>query len=129
MVASVTKPPRERVGRWVNLWSCPLDRVDLLPQQDGLPTTLDCGYRNASDRMVILRCCGPGEFYLERVVFPFELLSFLCPGTSRVEIWTHGLGGPELVETLPAEELLIESPTAATAPHLPFGETPWLEAG
>lgn len=69
---------------------------------------LSCGYRNSSDRMVILRSCGPGEFYLERVIFPFELLSFQAPKGAELEIWTHGLGGPELLETLPSTELLIE---------------------
>lgn len=62
-----------------------------------------CSYRNTSDRMVILRCLGPGQFFLERVVFPFEQLSFLCPRGSEVEIWTHSLGGPELVERFEAE--------------------------
>ncbi|MCP9824331.1 DUF1830 domain-containing protein [Synechococcus sp. EJ6-Ellesmere] len=71
---------------------------------------LSCGYRNSSDRMVILRSCGPGEFYLERVIFPFELLSFQAPKGAELEIWTHGLGGPELLETLPSAELLIEPP-------------------
>jgi hypothetical protein len=73
---------------------------------------LSCGYRNTSDRMVILRCVGPEEFFLERVVFPFELLSFQCPPQSEVKIWTHGLGGPELVESIQAHELLIESPAS-----------------
>ena len=87
--------------------------------------------------MVIVRCCGPEEFYLERVVFPFELLSFQCPRLSEIEIWTHSLGGPELVETVPAEELIVESPLAATT--VPIPETlvggggadlsPWLQAG
>lgn len=72
---------------------------------------LACGYRNTSDRMVILRCVGPEEFFLERVVFPFELLSFQCPPQSEVKIWTHGLGGPELLESIQTHELLIESPT------------------
>jgi hypothetical protein len=79
-------------------------------------TLLACGYRNTSDRMVILRCVGPEEFFLERVVFPFEMLSFQCPPQSEVKIWTHGLGGPELVESIQTQELLIESP-ASTA-HL-----------
>lgn len=69
---------------------------------------LSCGYRNASDRMVILRCIGPEEFFLERVVFPFELLSFCAPARAVVEIWTHGLGGPELMESIDADELSIE---------------------
>ncbi|MBM5809581.1 MAG: DUF1830 domain-containing protein [Cyanobacteria bacterium M_surface_9_m1_291] len=70
---------------------------------------VSCGYRNSSDRMVIARCLGPDQFFLERVVFPFELLSFQCPEQSELEIWTHGLGGAELVETIPASELLIET--------------------
>ena len=69
---------------------------------------LTCGYRNTSDRMVIVRCIGPQEFFLERVVFPFELLSFLAPAESVVQIWTHGLGGPELRETIKVEELCVD---------------------
>ncbi|MFM7085640.1 MAG: DUF1830 domain-containing protein [Cyanobium sp.] len=105
-----------------------------------LQTLLDCGYRNVSDRMVILRCCGPHSFFLERVVFPFELLSFQCPRASEVEIWTHGLGGPELLESCPAEELTCE-PLAAVGssqegpagsgrdPMVGEALNPWLEAG
>ena len=59
--------------------------------------------------MVIVRCIGPQEFFLERVVFPFELLSFLAPAESVVQIWTHGLGGPELRETIKVEELCVEA--------------------
>lgn len=69
---------------------------------------VSCGYRNSSDRMVIARCLGPDRFFLERVVFPFELLSFQCPDESELEIWTHGLGGAELVETIPVRDLLID---------------------
>jgi hypothetical protein len=73
---------------------------------------LTCGYRNSSDRMVIVRCVGPDEFFLERVVFPFELLSFLAPPQSQVQIWTHGLGGPELRESIQVEELCVDEPEA-----------------
>jgi hypothetical protein len=83
---------------------------------------LSCGYRNSSDRMVIVRCIGPEEFFLERVVFPFELLSFLAPSASVVEIWTHGLGGPELLESLEATELLVES--SPEEPHLSVARQP-----
>ncbi|MFZ9230165.1 MAG: DUF1830 domain-containing protein [Prochlorococcaceae cyanobacterium] len=77
---------------------------------------VSCGYRNSSDRMVIARCLGPDQFFMERVVFPFELLSFQCPDQSELEIWTHGLGGAELVETIPVADLLIEDPNEAPAP-------------
>lgn len=86
------------------------------------------GYRNASDRMVIVRCIGPDEFFLERVVFPFELLSFECPQGTDVQIWTHGLGGAELLETIQADALLIEAPASTPMP-LPLEElNPWAKA-
>jgi hypothetical protein len=106
-----------------------LERADQHRQHEGILQRLDCGYRNASDRMVIVRCCGSEEFYLERVVFPFEMLAFSCPPGSRVEIWTHGLGGPELLETLLADDLVVLDPVQSVANAVPYGETPWLEAG
>jgi hypothetical protein len=59
--------------------------------------------------MVIARCFAGDSFFLERVVFPFELLSFACPPNAELEIWTHGIGGPELIETIPVRNLAIES--------------------
>ena len=85
--------------------------------------------------MVIVRCCGPDCFYLERVVFPFELLSFQCPALSQVEIWTHGLGGADLVESLSVDELFVEPhrslASAAVLETLPNGPelSPWLKVG
>jgi hypothetical protein len=79
--------------------------VSALLTPSAFESGFDCSYRNASDRMVILRCLGPQNFFLERVVFPFEPMSFHCPPGSEVEIWTHSLGGPELVERLDAAAL------------------------
>ena len=97
---------------------------------------MDCGYRNGSDRMIILRCIGPDQFFLERVVFPFELLTFQCPELSEVEIWTHGLGGPELLESIEALELAMESAPVsepfAGGSELAVGgieANPWLQVG
>ncbi len=105
-------------------------------------TSLECAYRNATDRMVILRCLGPSSFFLERVVFPFELLCFSCPLESEVEIFTHSLGGPELLESMPARLLRLEasitSMDGALAPpsddpnsevEVRGGDGPWLQAG
>ena len=84
--------------------------------------------------MVIARCLGPDQFYLERVVFPFELLSFQCPPESELEIWTHGLGGPELVESLEVANLQVESPEEAShlslapEPEARLAELDWQEA-
>lgn len=62
--------------------------------------------------MVIVRCEGRDGFYLERVVFPFELLSFESPAQTELQVWTHGLGGPELIDRVPIHELVIEAPAS-----------------
>lgn len=87
--------------------------------------------------MVILRCCGSNHFFLERVLFPFEVLAFSCPPMSEVNIWSHGLYGPELLESFSSEHLLAETggdsqdtevggmfPTPSAA----LQTTPWLRA-
>ena len=92
-----------------------MERVDAVALDLTSGGLQECGYRNGSDRMVILRCCGPEEFYLERVIFPFELLTFQAPPLAEAEIWTHGLGGPELLEALRIEKLII-NPLALSLP-------------
>ena len=52
------------------------------------------GYQNRSDRMVILRCIGPDQFFLERVVFPVEIFGFEAPAASEVQIWSHSWAVP-----------------------------------
>ncbi len=46
--------------------------------------------------MVVLRCIGPSNFFLERVLFPTDILTFMAPNDSRVEIWGNVLYGPKL---------------------------------
>jgi hypothetical protein len=107
------------------------DPLVLSPQSAGPGALLECGYRNASDRMVIVRCLGPQAFFLERVVFPFELLSFACPPESEVEILTHSLGGPELLEAMPASSLRLNGAAEVIDPP-ELSDTvsinPWLQA-
>ena len=61
---------------------------------------LDFSYRNASERMVVLRCIGPRNFFLERVLFPSELLVFSAPEDSKVEIWGNELYGARLEQRM-----------------------------
>ncbi len=68
--------------------------------------------------MVIIRCEGRQGFYLERVVFPFELLTFECPAEEKLEVWTHGLGGPELMDSLPVSELKLDTHQSTTPAEL-----------
>ncbi len=61
---------------------------------------LDFSYRNESERMVVLRCIGGDNFFLERVLFPTELLVFSAPEDSKVEVWGNELYGPRLEQRL-----------------------------
>ncbi len=61
---------------------------------------LEFNYRNNSRNMVVLRCIGAGNFYLERVLFPAEYIVLFVPDDSRVEIWGNELYGPKLEQRI-----------------------------
>lgn len=69
-------------------------------------TGLVCIYRNPRNRMVIVRCGDSCSIAMERVLFPFESLGFICRPGQRVQVWGSQPGGAELIETLAVEELL-----------------------
>ena len=54
--------------------------------------------------MVVLRCIGPSKFFLERVLFPLEVYTFMAPYDSRIEIWGNQLYGPKLEERIRINE-------------------------
>ena len=61
---------------------------------------VEFSYKNEGNRMVVLRCIGPSNFFLERVLFPTDILTFTAPNDSRVEIWGNELYGPKLEERI-----------------------------
>ena len=61
---------------------------------------VEFSYKNQSCRMVVLRCIGSSNFYLERVLFPTDVLTFMAPNNSKVEIWGNELYGPKLEERI-----------------------------
>ena len=61
---------------------------------------IEFSYKNKGDRMVVLRCIGPSKFFFERVLFPLEVLTFMAPYDSKVEIWGNELYGPKLEERM-----------------------------
>lgn len=65
-----------------------------------------CSYRNCTDKIVILRARSHSTNYLERVVFPFELLTFHCPRDCEVEVIMRTPSGLEDSEWVAAEELI-----------------------
>ncbi|MDC2988335.1 DUF1830 domain-containing protein [bacterium] len=61
---------------------------------------VEFSYKNEGCRMVVLRCIGPSNFFLERVLFPTDILTFMAPIEARVEIWGNELYGPKLEERI-----------------------------
>ena len=61
---------------------------------------VEFSYKNQGCRMVVLRCIGSSNFYLERVLFPTDVLTFMAPNDSRVEIWGNELYGPKIEERI-----------------------------
>ncbi len=61
---------------------------------------IEYSYKNEGERMIVLRCIGPSKFFLERVLFPMEILTFMAPYDSVVEIWGNKLYGPKLEERI-----------------------------
>ena len=61
---------------------------------------IEFSYKNKGGRMVVLRFIGPSKFFFERVLFPLEVLTFMAPYNSRVEIWGNELYGPKLEERI-----------------------------
>jgi hypothetical protein len=72
----------------------------------GIESLVLCSYRNATNRMVIVRARGAGAFFLERVVFPFEIMTFYCPLEGEVEVIRPDASGQEDCESLQVEQLL-----------------------
>ncbi len=68
-------------------------------------TSLECRYNNLRDRVVVLRCRDRHYATLERVLFPTESLDFSFPAAGVAEVWSHGVGGAELLELRPMHEL------------------------
>ena len=61
---------------------------------------VEFSYKNEGCGMVVLRCIGPSNFFLERDLFPSDILTFMAPIDSRVEIWGNELYGPKLEERI-----------------------------
>ena len=56
-------------------------------------------YTNNHTRMLIVRCVGEKSFYVEKVVFPKEVIAFEAPKGARVEIWGSDLTSSHIEDT------------------------------
>jgi hypothetical protein len=57
--------------------------------------------------MVIVRARAMAAFFLERVVFPFEIMTFHCPQQCEVEVVMRTPTGLEQSEWVAAEQLRV----------------------
>lgn len=50
--------------------------------------------------MLIVRCVGDKNFFVEKVVLPLEIIAFEAPIDSKVEIWGSDLTGVHIEDTI-----------------------------
>jgi hypothetical protein len=46
--------------------------------------------------MLIMKCIGSSQFYLEKVIMPSEIFLFNAPQEARLEIWRMSISGQML---------------------------------
>ena len=47
---------------------------------------IDFSYKNETSRMIIVRCVGEKSVFIEKVIFPSEIIAFNARKGARVEI-------------------------------------------
>ena len=57
---------------------------------------VECIYQNDNSRMLIMKCIGSSQFYLEKVIMPSEIFLFNAPKEARLEIWRMSMSGQML---------------------------------
>ena len=75
---------------------------------------LECLYQNPTDHMVILKCVGINQYYLEKVVMPTESFFFSAPGEARIEIWEMSRSGKLLNQRAEAADFEVQHVHAMT---------------
>ena len=65
---------------------------------------IDFSYKNETSRMIIVRCVGEKSFFIEKVIFPSEIITFNAPKGARVEIWGNDLLGLHLEDSMTVDE-------------------------
>ena len=57
---------------------------------------VECIFQNDTSRMLIMKCIGSSQFYLEKVIMPSEIFLFNAPKEARLEIWRMSMSGQML---------------------------------
>ena len=61
-------------------------------------------YKNTHTRMLIIRCIGEGGFFVEKVVYPKEVIAFEAPQGAKVEIWGSDLTSSHIEDRMTVGE-------------------------
>ncbi len=56
---------------------------------------VEFSYKNTTSSLVVIKCIGKNSFFLERVVFPYDIYTLMAPEDSHVEIWGLQSFGPQ----------------------------------
>tara|TARA_Y100001968_G_C19363165_1_gene720952 strand:- start:471 stop:668 length:198 start_codon:yes stop_codon:yes gene_type:complete len=65
--------------------------------------------------MLVFRCIGSNNFFLEKVIFPFEDFYLMAPHGAKIEIWGNSIDGQHIEERirLPVFGYDVKEPLAA----------------
>jgi len=55
-------------------------------------------YHNQSDALVVLRS-DEENFYMEKVAFPFDIVSFEAPASTKVSVWGYCNGSVAIIDS------------------------------
>ena len=55
-------------------------------------------YYNQFDALVVLRS-DEEDFYMEKVAFPFDRVSFEAPAATKVFVWGYSNGSVEIIDS------------------------------
>ncbi len=70
-------------------------------------------YRNRTSKMLVHRCIGAENFFLEKLILPDEIVLLPLPQDSKVEIWGSNAYGPHLEERFRVTQRSSEEAFAA----------------
>ena len=74
---------------------------------------VDFIYENQTSGMVVFKCIGEKNFFIERVIFPKEIFTLMAPEGSFIEIWGIESYGPKLEQRMRVGLINSETNVAA----------------
>jgi hypothetical protein len=70
-----------------------------------------CSYYNDTAQVQVARISNVHQWYLERVIFPYEYFLFEAPIIAELEVYQEANSTPQLLKKLPCEDLQVQEET------------------